>query len=276
MNKVLVIVGPTASGKSDLAVKIAKKFKGEVISADSRQVYKGLDIGTGKIVMREMQGVPHHMLSVANPKKRFSVSEYQKLAMQVLKKIERPVVVGGTGLYIDALAGIQFPEVPPNKKLRAKLEKKSVLELFKILKKKDPRRAKSIDAKNKVRLVRALEIIEKLGKVPDLKTSNSKNFIYIGLKPKNLDERIEKRVKQMFKNGLLKEILKLKKAGVSNKRLKELGFEYSNPTEESVTTASKQYAKRQMTWFKRNKKITWYPSAQTAYAASVRKLGGEK
>ncbi|MBI2086690.1 MAG: tRNA (adenosine(37)-N6)-dimethylallyltransferase MiaA [Candidatus Zambryskibacteria bacterium] len=265
-NKVLVILGPTASGKSDLAVRLAKKFKGEVISADSRQVYRGLNIGTGKITKKEMQGVPHYLLDVANPKKQFSASDFVKKANEAIAMIYHsghlPIVVGGTGFYIDALAGnIFLPDVPPNKKLRTKLSKKSNKALFKMLQKKDPRRAKTIDFNNKVRLIRALEIVKAIGKIPQLGSSTSKSiysFIFIGLKPDNLKNRIEKRVKKMFKQGLLKEIIKLKKSGVSNKRLKELGFEYWNPTEESVIKNSIKYAKRQMTWFKRNKQIKWF------------------
>src|SRR3972149_9041812 len=121
--RILVIVGPTATGKSEVAVFLAKKFDGEVISADSRQVYKGLDIGTGKITKREMSGVPHHLLDVANPKRVFTVSEYKKLGEKALQNIwwrgKLPIICGGTGFYIQALVdGIILPEVPPNKKLR--------------------------------------------------------------------------------------------------------------------------------------------------------------
>ena len=128
--KIIIILGPTATGKSDLAVRLAKKFGGEVISADSRQVYKGLDIGTGKITKKEMAGVPHHLLDVAHPKKVFTVSDYKKLAERACKKIwdggKIPILCGGTGFYIQAVAdNIVLPEVPPNKKLRAQLEKKT-------------------------------------------------------------------------------------------------------------------------------------------------------
>ena len=272
--KVLVILGPTASGKSDLAVRLAKTFGGEIISADSRQVYKGLNIGTGKITKREMQGIPHHLLNIANPRKQFSVSEYKKLAEEkwryIAIKNKLPIIVGGTGFYIDALtAKASWPDVPPNKILRKKLEKNSVSKLFAMLKKKDARRAKSIDPHNKVRIIRALEIIEKLGKVPALIPGFSDNFIYIGLKPDDLNQRIYKRLIKRL-TGIIREVKKLHKQDLSWKRMYELGLEYRyvalylqkkiNKEELIVklNTAIRQYAKRQMTWFKRNKKIKWF------------------
>lgn len=275
--KVIVILGPTATGKSNLAVKIAKKIDGEVISADSRQIYKGLDIGTGKITKKEMKGVPHHLLDVTNPKRKFTVAEYQKLTnsaiAEIVNKGKIPIICGGTGFYIDAITkGIIFPEVPPNSKLHKKLYSKSVIVLFEYLKKLDPRRAKDIKNKNeqnnKVRIIRAIEIAKALGKVPQLKydTSSARaesvssyKFIKIGLylSPDKLKKKIEKRVKKMFKDGLLNEIKKLKKSGISKKRLKELGFEYDSPTYEKVVRETIKYTKRQMTWFKRDKEIRW-------------------
>ncbi len=269
--KIFVILGPTATGKSSLAVKIALRLRSgqareaEIISADSRQVYKGLDIGTGKITKKEMKDVPHYLLDVANPKYKFTVAEYKKLAEEKIKEIlargKTPIICGGTGFYIDAITkGIVFPEVPPNLKLRKVLEKKSTLELFKMLKKLDNRRAKDIDQNNKVRLIRAIEIAKALGKVPLLKNKKvDYKFIKIGLflTPEKLKKNIEKRVKGMFKAGLLNEIKKLKKNGISEKRLKEFGFEYDNPTYEKVVNETIKYTKRQMTWFKRDKEIKW-------------------
>ena len=264
--KIIVVVGPTASGKSALAVKLARKFKGEIISADSRQVYKGLDIGTGKITKKEMFGVPHHLLDVADPKKQFSVSEYKKLAEEKIKEINFPIIVGGTGFYIDAITGrVNFPDVAPDRELREKFSKKSTLELFKILQKKDPRRAKTIDPYNKIRLIRALEIIQKIGSVPQLGSPTSKyNFVFIGLKPNSLDERIYKRLIPRIP-GIIRETKKL-----SKKRAYELGLEYrfaslylqgkltKKELVEKLNIAIRQYAKRQMTWFKRNKNIKWF------------------
>ncbi|MCC7160784.1 tRNA (adenosine(37)-N6)-dimethylallyltransferase MiaA [Candidatus Nomurabacteria bacterium] len=272
--KVIVILGQTATGKSDLAVRIAKKINGEIISADSRQVYKNLDIGTGKITKKEMGGVPHHLLDVASPKHKFTVSEYKKLAEEKIKEIisheKTPIICGGTGLYIDAITnGVIFPEVPPNNKLRKILEKKSEIELFKMLQKLDSERSRTIDKNNKVRLIRAIEIAKALGKVPKITQAKSTyKFIKIGLfLPKDLlKKKVELRVKKMFdkknKGGLLNEIKKLKKTGISNKRLKEFGFEYFEPTYEKVVVETLKYAKRQMTWFKRDKEIKWFDASK--------------
>jgi tRNA dimethylallyltransferase len=268
--KVIVILGQTATGKSALAVKIAKKINGEIISADSRQVYKGLDIGTGKITKKEMQGVTHHLLDIVSPKKKFTVSEYQKLAIyamaEIAKRGKTPVIVGGTGFYIDAVTkGIIFPEVPPNPKLRRELEAKTLPQLFTILKKLDLARAKNIDSKNKVRLVRAIEIVRALGKVPKIKAFVPKyEFIKIGLylPLPILEKKVEKRVKGMFKAGLLKEISRLKKSDIPAKRLREFGFEYNDPTLEKVIAETIKYAKRQMTWFKRDPEIKWLDASK--------------
>ncbi|MDE2399818.1 MAG: tRNA (adenosine(37)-N6)-dimethylallyltransferase MiaA [Patescibacteria group bacterium] len=269
--KALVILGQTATGKSALAVNLARKFNGEVISADSRQVYKGLDIGTGKITKKEMKGVQHYLLDVANPKKKFTVAEYQKKAIyamaEIVKKGKVPIVCGGTGFYIDAITkGIVFPDVPPNIKLRKLLDKKSLPELFKLLKKLDTVRAKNIDVKNKVRLIRAIEITTALGKVPKTKeVLPPYEFIKIGLHlpADQLNKKVEQRVKKMFQQGLLNEIKKLKKQKISDKRLRELGFEYYKPTLEKVISETIKYSKRQMTWFKRDKKIKWFSPSES-------------
>lgn len=280
MQKVLVIMGQTATGKSALAVQIARKIGGEVISADSRQVYRGLDIGSGKFTQKEMRSVPHHLLNVANPKRRFTVAQYKKLAENKIKEIiarsKMPIICGGTGFYIDAVTrGVVLPEVPPNNSLRKKLEKKSYKELFQILKKLDPGRAKNVDKNNRPRLIRAIEIAQVLGKVPIVELSAPKyKFIKIGLylPPDKLREKIEIRMRKMFRAGLLQEINKLKKMGISEKRLKEFGFEYYNPTLESVITANMQYARRQMTWFKRDKEIKWFDASDKQLVEKVRNI----
>jgi len=284
--KIIVILGPTATGKSDLAVWLAKKFsglprgssRGEVISADSRQVYKGMDIGTGKITKKEMADVPHHLLDVASPKRVFTVARYKKLAEKTIEKIlERrglPIICGGTGFYIQSIVdGLVIPDAPPKPQLRKRLARKSVEELFGYLKKLDPRRAKNIDNKNRVRLVRAIEIAKILGAVPKFKLQKNEKyeFLQIGLtlEKKSLKTKVQNRLLKRFKSGMVAEVRKLKRSGVSWKRLEEFGLEYRfiarylrgelNKKEmaEKLTTAITQYAKRQMTWFKRDKRIHW-------------------
>ena len=156
-SSIIVVVGPTSSGKSALAVRLAKKFNGEIISADSRQVYKGLDIGSGKITKREMRDIPHHLLDVASPRRKFTVAQYQKfarLAMQdIISRGKVPIICGGTGFYIDALLGrVTIPSVSPNTKLRVKLEKLSTEKLGEKLKILDPKRFTDIDQNNRPRL----------------------------------------------------------------------------------------------------------------------------
>ena len=275
--KLIVILGPTASGKSELAVKIAKTFNGEVISADSRQVYKGMNIGTGKITKKEMQGIPHHLLDVASPKRKFTVFQYQKLAQKAINKIFKkgkiPILCGGTGFYIQAVVdGIIIPQVPPDWRLRKKLEKKSKKELYQILKKLDPKRAKTIEKENPRRLIRAIEIAKKIGSVPPL---NKKPLPYpvlmLGIKKekKELSSLIKKRLLKRLKSGLIAEVKSLKNSGLSWKRLEEFGLEYRWVARylqkkinyqgmlEKLQKEIEKFAKRQMTWFKRDKRIIW-------------------
>jgi len=276
--KIIVILGPTASGKSALAVKMAKKINGEIISADSRQVYKGLDIGSGKITKKEMSGIPHYCMDIISPKKIFTVVDFKKCAEKAIEKIfaknKIPIIVGGTGLYIQAIVdNIVLPEVKPNWKLRKELEKKTTEEMFGMLKKLDPERARNIDAKNPRRLIRAIEIAKKLGKTPKLMSMSRRDLdirqIGIKLPDEILKKNIEKRIKKMLKNGLVAETKKLKSSVLPWKRIYELGFEYKYPALFLQNKISKdemlakmlienrQYSKRQMTWFKRDKRIKW-------------------
>ncbi len=276
--KIVVILGPTASGKSEMAVKIAKKFNGEIISADSRQVYRGMDIGTGKITKKEMQGIPHYLLDVTSPKRRFSVVQYRKLAIIAIDKIFRnarvPILCGGTGFYIQAVVdGIIIPEVKPDWRLRKKLEEKNTDELFNLLKKVDAKRAKSIEPKNKRRLIRALEIVIKTKKpVPPLiKKPPQFEILMIGIKrsQKELKKKIYQRLLKRLRGGMVLEVKKLRKSGISWKRLEEFGLEYRyisrylqgklNQQEmiEKLQKEIEHYAKRQMTWFKKDKQIYW-------------------
>ncbi len=282
-NKLVVILGPTASGKSDLAVLLAKKFNGEIVSADSRQIYKGLNAGSGKITKQEMQGIPHHLLDIANPKKKFTVAQFQTLATKKIQEIQQrnklPLLVGGTGFYIQSVVdGIVIPEVKPNLKLRKTLEKKSVDQLLAMLKKLDPARAKHIDAKNPVRLIRAIEIVKATKKpVQKLEKNSSFEVLEIGISksPDALKKAIKVRLlKRMPK--MIAEVKKLRNGGLSFKRLEELGLEYRYVAQYIQKKISKQemteklqkeiehYAKRQMTWFKKNQRIRWIKKRKEA------------
>ena len=276
--KIIIILGPTATGKSDIAVQIAKKFNGEIISADSRQVYKGMDLGSGKITKKEMAGIPHYLLDVVKPKTFFSVVKYKKLAEKAIKKIiskgKTPIICGGTGYYIDSIVkNIELPKVELNKKLRIKLEKLSTEKLFEMLKKLSPSRAQNIDKYNKVRLIRAIEIAKALGEVPAIiERPNMYDFIFIGLDTKDtiLKERIAIRLIKRIKLGMIEEIERLHKQGVSWKRLEFFGLEYKQTAlflqkkitgEQMIENLNNEiwhFVKRQRTWFKRNKNIKWF------------------
>ena len=275
--KIIVIVGPTASGKSDLAIKMAGNLNGEILSADSRQVYRGMDIGTGKVTRKEQRLAPHYLIDIANPSRQFTVSQFKRLAEkkidEIIKRGKTPIICGGTGFYIDALMdNLNLPDVPPNKKLRAKLEKQSAEHLFNQLKKLDPKRAKTIDAKNKRRLIRAFEIIHDTGKpVPKIKKSGKYDAYWLGITwPKEiLAKRIKQRLDRRFKQSMIAEIRKLRESGISWKRLYDFGLEYRwislylqnkitlQEMKDNLYHAIVQYSKRQMTWFKRNKNIHW-------------------
>lgn len=290
--KLLVILGPTASGKSNLAVHLAKKYNGEIISADSRQVYKGLDIGTGKITKREMRGVPHHLLDVASVHRQFSVAQFKKRAEKAIADITRrgklPILCGGTGFYIQAVVDdLALPPTKANKILRKMLEHQSPEQLFALLEKYDQRRAKTIDPKNKRRLIRALEIVRERGKVPKLPhKKNRYDALLIGalLPDPLLREQIHIRLLKRLRGGMIAEVQQLKVKGrVSWKRLDALGLEYCFAAQflkgdlskqemtKKLETAIWRYAKRQKTWFKRDKRIEWYdPSRISAIEKRVR------
>ncbi|MDO8579776.1 MAG: tRNA (adenosine(37)-N6)-dimethylallyltransferase MiaA [bacterium] len=275
--KIIVLLGPTATGKSDLAVYLAQRFGGEVISADSRQVYRGLNIGSGKITKKEMVGVTHHLLDIIDPKKVYNAEQFKrdgvKAIENILKRKKLPIICGGTGFYIDTLVfNEQFPDVPPNKSLRAKLAKKSTETLMKEITKLDPARAEALDPYNKVRIIRAIEIARALGKVPKVKRAKQYETLWIGLSldRKILREKIHTRLLKRMKAGMVPEISNLHKNKVSWKRLYDLGLEYRyislyirkklSRGEMLVKLEQEicQFAKRQMQWFGRNKDIKWF------------------
>lgn len=280
--KILVVVGPTASGKSDLAVTLSKQFDGEVVSADSRQVYTGLNIGTGKITEDEMDGVPHHLLSVVPADTIFTVSEYRDMASGaingILERNKLPIVCGGTGFYIQALVdGIMLPDVPPNKELREALEPFSTNALFEKLLLLDPDFASIVDKQNPHRLIRAIEIASALGRVPALLRNSIYDPCFIGITTDlyTLRDRIHARLILRIEMGMVNEARQLHVSGLPYERMETLGLEYrylarhleGKLTLEDMTRELEgeimHYAKRQLTWFKRDDRIHWFEKDDT-------------
>jgi len=276
--KIYVVCGPTSSGKSDNAVELAKKFNGEVISADSRQVYIGMDLGTGKITKEEMGGIPHHLLDIKKPNEDFSVEEFQRLAFEkiedILSRGKVPILCGGTGFYIQSVTdNVIFQEIKPNKSLRAKLEEKSIEELKNILEKIPKEEGVKVDTENKRRLIRAIEIGQHMGTLACIQRGEQKydfEFIYLDFPDEILKERISERLEKRLKAGMVDEVKRLHEEGVSWEKLESFGLEYKyiaqflqgkikgdNLSEqygrmkEEIRITSRQYAKRQRTWFKR-------------------------
>lgn len=268
--KVIIICGPTASGKSSFAIKKAQEINGEIISADSRQVYKGLEFFSGAILSKDRQGITHHLISILKPTENFTVFDFQQKAEKIIQEIlERgkvPIIVGGSSFYIESLIYKNLvPEVKPNKKFRKLVTEKNTTELFKILQKKDPVRAENIDAKNRRRLIRALEIVMELGKVPKLKKkiNNGYNFevYYINPEKNILDQKIKNNF-LIRVDKLLGEAEKLKR-DISKKRFRQLGLAFKFvhdlwnkkiSREEFIALGIKEeqkYAKRQNTYLRK-------------------------
>jgi len=279
MKKLLVILGPTASGKSDLAVDLAKQFNGEVISADSRQVYTHLDIATGKITKEEMCGIPHHLLDVIHPndKEVFSVAHFKEQADEAIhsihKKNKLPILAGGTAFYIDAVVdNAILSGVPANETLRKELEQHTTTELIAKLELLDSERLQEIDTNNRVRIIRSIEIAVALGKVPKVEKNPQYDSLKIGMKisDEQLKANILNRTKSRIANGMITEAENVHtEHGVSYERMEQLGLEYKflshylqkkitkQELEEKIITGDWQYAKRQMTWWKKDKDIVW-------------------
>jgi len=290
--KVLVILGPTASGKTAWGVRLAKKFNGEIISADSRQVYRGMDIGTGKDldeysieVKNQNSGVrrikiPYHLIDVVEPDEQYSVGRWKKEAEEaiadILKRGRLPIVVGGTGLYIDSLTkGLDFPKAEADLDLRKKLEKMGKRELLAKLKELDLKTYKEIDKKNRRRVERAVEVCLATGRPfseQRKKISPKYEFLQIGIQVDRdkIRKKILNRLLHRFdKEEMVAEVERLHQEGVSWERLDDFGLEYRFISEylrgkmeyeemrEKLFYASSQFAKRQMTWFKRDRRIKW-------------------
>ncbi len=288
--KVIVIVGPTASGKTALSLMLAKQLKGEVINADSRQVYKRLDVGTEKITYEEMEGIPHHLLSIVDINTVYTAMDFKKDAETAITEItERgniPIIAGGTFFYIDTLLGkMGTSPVEPNWELREELEKYSTEELFTLLQKKDPRRGDTIEKDNKRRLIRALEIVDKLQSVPAQNPNAECPYdvltIGISVEKEVLKERLRIRAQDALTRGLIEETQSLLACGVSKERLLEIGLQYKVVMEyiDGIITDTEliqklgeknwQYAKRQLLWLKRNEDIVWFKREDTDALSGV-------
>jgi len=303
VKKILIICGPTATGKTGLALKLAKKFKGEIVSADSRQVYKGMDIATGKDIDQakwrkdhwELKGIPLWLLDIVEPNEEFSVAHFADLAWQKIKDIwqrgKLPILVGGTGFYIKAIIEeIPSKGIPPNWPLREGLELKSKEALFEELAELDSSRAGQMNAsdkQNKRRLIRAIEIARWRVEHRSEKPLSSIQFdsLIIGLKAplKFLYQKINQRVEEHLKMGAEKEIKGLLKKGFtwSLPSMSALGYrEWRAKFEDQASLAEvltrwqfdeHAYARRQMTWFKKNKKIKWFDISRQGWENRVEK-----
>ncbi len=280
--KIVIIVGPTASGKTALSIHLAKHYNGEVISADSRQVYTGLDIGTGKVTKTEMGAIRHHLIDVLSPQRVFSADAFVQHATHAITSIASrnhlPIVAGGTGFYIDALLGrVSLGEVPANTTLRKRLERYTTEKLGALLLKKNPARYTVLQTKNelnnRVRLIRAIEIASSTQRHKPLPTTlPAYDALIIGVThPRTiLRERINARLSARIKRGMFKEMERLHARGLSWKRMRELGLEYRYGAEYLTHSLSRsevevilqqkiwQYARRQLTYWKRNNDIQWF------------------
>jgi tRNA dimethylallyltransferase len=276
----IAIVGPTASGKTSLSITLASHFGGEVISADSRQVYRGMDLGSGKVTPEEMAGIPHHLLDVADPATDiYTAADFYRdgaVALATISSRDKlPIVAGGTFFYLDLLQGkMGTAPVPPNPKLRRELEALSLEQLQTRLQATDAMRADTIDMDNPRRLVRALEIVDALGTVPEVTPAASPyRWLTLGIDIDldTLFPRIKQRLEERFDAGMIDEVISLHQSGVSYERLESFGLEYRyiakylqgelplDEMKDILATKIRQFAKRQLTWLKRDKSIIWLP-----------------
>ena len=289
MDHIIVLVGPTASGKTALAVALAKALDGEVISADSMQLYRHMDIGTAKVTAEEMQGIPHHMIDVCDPAEAFSAGRFVELAdpilQDILKRGKTAVIAGGTGLYVDALiAGRSFAPCPSTGKreaLEREADERGMEAMLERLRQIDPESAARLHLKDRKRILRALEVYEETGKTMTQHNLESRQIpdkyapVWLGLDwdRQVLYSRINRRVEAMLEKGLLEEIRQLLAMGVPEDctAMQAIGYKEFLPVisgsgsgSDSLTEAvaavqqgSRNYAKRQLTWFRRNGRISW-------------------
>jgi tRNA dimethylallyltransferase len=283
--KLLVIIGPTAVGKTNLSIEMAKRYNGEIISGDSMQIYRGMDIGTAKITKDEMQGIPHHLIDIKEPEENFSVAEFQLLVRakinEIAKRGKLPIIVGGTGLYIQSVIyDYQFSDVPGDEAFRLELEERAKQigneALYKELQAVDPESAAQIHPNNVRRVIRALEIFHLTGKtMQDFQRKQQPDLMYetalvgLSMEREKLYERINRRVDIMVEQGLLEEVKSLYNQGLRNcQSIQAIGYKEiydyldgSVTWEEAVEQLkqnSRRYAKRQLTWFRNKMDVQWF------------------
>ena len=288
LSKLISIVGPTASGKTGWAIKLAQKFNGEIVSADSLQLYRQLDIGTAKPTVAEQNQITHHLINIINPNEEITVTEYKDLAITTISKIHScghlPLLVGGTGLYNQAvLDNLDIPRAAPDNTFRKNLETRltnqelDTSKLYQLLLSKDPDAVKFIEPHNSRRIIRALEVIYITGrKLSDIRTKgkplyNSLKF-GISIPLETLELKFKKRTKLMLQNGLVEEVKSIINTFGLVKPMGAIGYKETvqylenqiskERLEELINLHSLQYAKRQMKWFKRDKQITWLEDYQ--------------
>lgn len=291
--KIIAIVGATASGKTALSLALAERFQGEIISADSRQVYRGLNIGTAKATHAERARVPHHLIDIVDPHTSFTAHDFAEHANRAITSIvsrdHLPIIVGGTFFYLDQLRGTAGrASVPPNPMLRATLEQLSLEDLTAKIAYFDPALLEKIDSRNPRRLIRALEILDALGHIPPLTTAeNPYEWLTIGLiaEKETLRARYKERAESWLKAGFLTEITTLLAHNISRARLQEIGFEYTlglalyDKTISEETFVQRfieknwQYAKRQLLWLKRDHTIQWFsPETESEIFSTVERF----
>lgn len=296
--KLVVLIGPTAVGKTRLSIELAKKYNGEIISGDSMQIYKEMDIGTAKIKHHEMEGIPHHLIDIKEPDEGFSVAEFQELVREKISEItvrgKLPIIVGGTGLYIQSVIyDYQFSDAPSDEAIRKELEKRAALEgnekLHFELQQVDPRSAEKIHPNNIRRVIRALEVYHFTGKtISEYQDKQDPELIYetviIGLTMDReiLYERINKRVDLMIDEGLLSEVEKFYNRGLNDcQSIQAIGYkelyEYFDThmtLEEAIEQLkqnSRRYAKRQLTWFRNKMNVSWFDMSEAADSSIFQK-----
>ncbi len=300
-NKILVLAGPTAVGKTELSIDLAKRLNGEIVSTDSMQIYNHMDIGSAKITKEEMDGVVHHMIDVVEPDTPFSVADYKEMAIKVIDDIHRrgklPILTGGTGLYINALTcNMNFTESEKDDAYRQELEElmaeKGEIYVHEMLKEIDPISYKAIHYNNRKRVIRALEVYKLTGKPFSsynagddfYNTKYDVHYFVLNMAREKLYERINLRVDIMMEKGLLAECIKLKEMGYNSSMQSMQGIGYKEILSyldgeitldraiELIKQGSRNYAKRQLTWFRRDPRVVFLDKDQLSYAEIIDKI----